>query len=108
MLYIARKVWRYQRDNINPSIEGQTIHLPREKDKILNNDPWTLHRKLKIGEKNNYAKFEDTKGVSRTGKSKNRQQKKIYNTLHRNDWTTRTPLKIGNEPMWSGNANSLC
>ena len=41
MLYIARKVWRYQRDNTNPSIEGQTIHLPREQGQNIKQ--WSMN-----------------------------------------------------------------
>jgi len=33
-----RRVWRYQRGNRNPQIEGQTIQLPKEKGQRTNND----------------------------------------------------------------------
>ena len=67
-----------------------------------------------------WDKFEDTKGVIRSCKSKNRQhshQKKkdkrtnndLQNTTHTTkDWATRTLLRAGYELRCSGRVNSSC
>jgi len=46
---LERRVSRYQRDNQNPYIEGQTTHWPKEKNTKGQTTIYkTLHRKLKI------------------------------------------------------------
>jgi len=45
----VRRVWRYQRGNLNPYIEEeQTTQWPNEKDKRTKNDQQNIHIKLKI------------------------------------------------------------
>jgi hypothetical protein len=44
--YTKRKVWRYQRGNEKPEIEGQTTQWQKEKGQTMICE--TLHRKLKI------------------------------------------------------------
>jgi len=35
---LVRKVWKYQKGNQKPSIKGQTIQWPKEKDKMTNSN----------------------------------------------------------------------